>query len=198
MEQRNRYWATIIYQESVPDDWKERLKNLHTPALASPIHDKDIDNKGEVKKSHRHIILLYESLKSRKQATEAFSVIGGVGAESVACLRSYVRYLTHIDNPEKAQYNSDDVIAFSGADYNLLSELSTDKYKIMAEILDYITDNHIESYAEVLNYARHNNPSWFRVLVDNGTMPIVQFLKSKTWERNQTRQLLQEQDTHIK
>ena len=120
MERRSRYWASIIYQESAPNDWEDRLQDLHIPAIVSPIHDKDVDKNGELKKKHRHVILLYESLKSRGQAAEVFSSIGGVGAEAVANMHSYVRYLTHLDSPEKAQYSSDDVIVFSGANYNSL------------------------------------------------------------------------------
>ena len=31
-------------------------------------------------------------------------------------------------------------------------------------------------------YARENNFEWFKVLCDSGTLPIVQFLKSRYWE----------------
>lgn len=36
--------------------------------------------------------------------------------------------------------------------------------------------------AELLLFAKENRNDWFRTLCDNGTITMVQFLKSRYWE----------------
>lgn len=61
--------------------------------------------------------------------------------------------------------------------------LSSDKYSAMGEIIDFCIENGLDSYAQLLLYAKNNREDWFRVLCDSGTITIVQFLKSRYWER---------------
>ena len=110
--------------------------------------------------------------------------MGGVGAEPIKCVRAYARYLCHLDNPEKAQYSINDVICCCGADYYSLIQSSSDKYSAIGEIIDFCELEDIVSYAELIIYARENNFEWFKILCDSGTLPIVQFLKSRHWEIN--------------
>lgn len=185
MEKRTRNWATVVYPESAPDNWKIFLEEQHVPALISPLHDRDINADGTLKKEHYHIMLLFDGVKTREQAAEVFHIIGGVGAEPVKSARAYARYLTHMDNPEKAQYDSNEVITYSGANYNILTSLAADKYSAIGEMIDYCMENSIVSYAELLLFAKNNRQDWFRVLCDNGTVTLVQFLKSRYWEITQ-------------
>ena len=72
--------------------------------------------------------------------------------------------------------------ALSGADYNTMISLASDKYSAIGEMIDFCIQNCIESYAQLLLYAKDNCKDWFRVLCDNGTVTMVQFLKSRYWE----------------
>lgn len=179
---RTRNWGTIVYMESAPENWKMILEEQHIPALVSPLHDKDINANGELKKEHYHVMLMFNGVKTAEQAQEVFSLIGGVGTEAIKCSKAYARYLCHLDNPDKAQYNIDDVMYFSGADYDNILRLATDKYSAIGEMIEFCLQNGIVSYAQLLLYARENRQDWFRVLCDNGTMTMVQFLKSHHWE----------------
>lgn len=190
MAKRNRNFATIVYPSSelTVSNWVEILENTHIPALISPLHDKDKTTTGEEKKVHHHVVLLFESVKTREQAQEIFELIGGVGVEPVNCIGAYSRYLCHLDNPEKAQYDVKDIISLSGARYQDIIENSTqDKYEIIGEIIDFCEERDIVSYAELLSYSRKNNKKWFRCLVDS-TLPILTFLKSRQWEHSITKQ----------
>ena len=60
--------------------------------------------------------------------------------------------------------------------------VASDKYTAIGEMLEFCMVNGIESYAELLLYAKNNCIDWFHVLCDNGTVTIVQFLKSRYWE----------------
>ena len=102
-----RNFATVVYPESAPENWLERLDGLHVPAFVSPLHNQDINPDGSPKKPHWHILIMFAGVKTREQAQEVIDAIGGVGCESVSTVRGYARYLVHADNPEKAQEQED-------------------------------------------------------------------------------------------
>ena len=178
---RTRNYATVVYPDSAPDNWQELLVQQFVPAFISPLHDKDINPTGEPKKPHWHVIIMFEGVKTQEQATEIFNSIGGVGCERVNSIRGYSRYLCHLDNPDKVQYNVDDVRSLSGADYTSCIGLATDRYKAIDEMMQFCDDNNIYSYSTLLRYCRSERRDWFRVLCDNGTFVIKEFLKSKSW-----------------
>ena len=57
---RRRSYAGVIYPESMPDDWDEYLTSLHIKILLSPLHDKDLNPDHELKKSHYHILAMFD------------------------------------------------------------------------------------------------------------------------------------------
>lgn len=182
---RARNFATVVYPESAPDKWQETLADQFVPAFISPLHDKDVNPTGEPKKSHYHVILMFEGKKSKEQAEALISLFGGVGCETVNSIRGYARYLCHLDNPEKAQYNPENVRCICGSDYNGVCSLVIDKYKAIREMMQYCYDNNIVSYAELLEYCAMERFDWFRVLCDNGTVVMREYLKSKSWTNQQ-------------
>lgn len=179
---RRRNFATVVYPESAPADWQTILQEQFIPAFISPLHDKDINPTGEPKKAHYHVMLMFEGKKSKEQAVEVFEKIGGVGAEVVNSIRGYARYLCHLDNPEKAQYNIDDVRCICGSDYAGTIGLAIDKYKAVREMIDFCKEYNIEAYSDLLEYASTERADWFRVLCDNGTIVMKEYLKSKSWK----------------
>ena len=178
---RTRNYATVVYPESAPADWQEILAAQFVPAFISPLHDKDVNPTGEPKKPHYHVMVMFDSVKYSEQASELFKAIGGVGVEHVQSQRGYARYLCHLDNPEKTQYSAEEVRQLCGADYPGTIGLVTDKYKAISEMIDFCKAMNIVSYSELLEYSRDNRFEWFRVLCDNGTVVIKEYLKSRTW-----------------
>lgn len=179
---RKRNFATVVYPESAPDGWRETLAGYFVPAFVSPLHDRDINAAGnEPKKAHYHVMVMFEGKKSDEQVKAIFDSIGGVGLESVASLRGYARYLCHLDNPEKAQYNPSDVVSLNGSDYSYTIGIVADKYKAVREMIAFCRDNGIVSYAQLLEYAAVEQDSWFRVLCDSGTVVMKEYLKSVSW-----------------
>lgn len=178
---RTRNYATVVYPESAPDGWQDILSQCFVPAFISPLHDKDINPTGEPKKPHYHVVIMFDGVKTREQAQEVFTKIGGVGCEVVQSIRGYSRYLCHLDNPEKAQYAQEDVRSLCGADYPGTIGLVTDKYKAIGEMIDFCEQNNVVSYSELLVYCRSERFDWFRVLCDNGTVVMKEYLKSRQW-----------------
>jgi hypothetical protein len=178
---RTRNFATVIYLDSAPSNWQEILSDLHVQAFVSPYHDKDKNPNNENKKPHYHVMIMYDGKKSIEQAKENFDKIGGVGCEIVNSTRGYARYLCHLDNPEKQQYNIDDVKSFGGADYMSIINLVTDKYIIIGEMQDFCEKYNITSFYLLCNYARKNRSDWYRALCDNSSFYMKEYLKSKKW-----------------
>ena len=181
---RTRNFATVLYADSAPKNWQEILSEHKIPTIISPYHDHDTNPGGELKKPHWHVLIMFDGVKTIDQAKEIFSTINGVGTEIIKSIRGYARYLCHMDNPEKHQYNESEVITLCGADYPGIIGLPIDKYKSIGEMIDYCKSHKIYSYAVLLEYARESEFSWFRILCDCGTLVMKEYLKSKSWEKN--------------
>lgn len=180
---KTRNWATIVYPESAPEGWMDILNESHVPAIVSPLHDKDINpGTDEPKKPHYHVLIMYDGPKDETLARMLFDSIGGVGCAAVNSVRGQARYFCHLDNPEKAAYSPDDIKAFSGANYTDLIALPSDKYKIIGEMMDWVEENDIRSYRDLMVYARHQKNDWFQCLCDSGTYVMKEYLKSRTWQ----------------
>lgn len=183
-ESRTRNFATIVYKESAPDNWLEILQEELVPCLVSPYHDKDINPTGEVKKPHWHVLIMFDGVKSMKQAQAIVDKISGVGCRKINSLRGYARYLCHLDNPEKAQYSENDVIQLCGADFQEIIQLQSDKYKIIEEMCNFCEDHDIFSFYELARYSINHNESWKRALFDNSSFFMKEYLKSRQWTFN--------------
>jgi hypothetical protein len=182
---RYRNFATVVYPDSAPENWQSILSDWHVPAFISPLHDKDINPTGESKKPHFHVILVFDGKKSISQVAEIFNTINGVGCEIIKSLRGYARYLCHLDNPEKAQYNTEDVRQLCGADYNSVIGLATDKYKAIGEMQDFCEQYDVISFFALAKYARSNRPDWHRILCDCGSVFMREYLQSRKWSKEQ-------------
>ena len=86
-----------------------------------------------------------------------------------------------MDNPDKYQYNIEDVKQLSGADYHGVIGLALDKYKAISDMIDFCESNDFISYSDLLIYCRNQRFDWFRILCDNGTYVIKEYLKSRNW-----------------
>jgi hypothetical protein len=181
---RTRNFATVVYPESAPENWQDILSDCRIPAFISPLHDADVNPTGEPKKPHFHVILAFEGPKTVEQAVGIFSLIGGVGCEIVQSLRGYARYLCHLDNPEKHQYDISLVKSLCGADYASAIDLVTDKYKAIGEMQDFCEEYDINSFYLLSRYAKMHRSDWQRVLCDSGSVFMREYLKSRKWSKD--------------
>lgn len=177
-ERRTRNFVTVVYPDSAPDDWLNTIAELKIPCFISPLHDKDINANGESKKPHWHVMLMFEGVKTEAQVRDVVSTFGGVGLEIVNSLRGYARYLCHLDNPEKAQYSTDNVSMYGGADYFNIIGLASDKYKAVAEMIDFVKENNILFFSDMLEYASVHRNDWFKLLCDNSAYIVKEYIFS--------------------
>jgi hypothetical protein len=189
---RTRNYATIVYPESAPPDWIERLKETHVQALISPLHEHDVNPDGEPKKPHYHVLLIFGSVKTLEQAQEVFAQIGGVGQENVLTLRGYARYLCHIDNPEKAQYDAKDVISIGGLDYYDIISLPTDKYELTKKIVKICHTRGVEYFDDLLMLLIEEDEALYRNLHDNSFV-VREFLSSRRAKKRDRAQAMEDE-----
>lgn len=163
---KTRNWAFIVYPESAPDNWLTILEGLHMQALISPLHDKDVDEDGHTKKPHWHVMLIASGPISQKRANEIIEPFGGTkNAEYVLSSRGYARYLAHMDNPEKAQYDPEQIRSVGGADIAKLISSEQDQMSVFTEIMSWCEDQGVCSFSVLLRYARTHRENWLPPLI---------------------------------
>ena len=186
---RTRNWTFIVYPESAPTDWREKLDETHAPFCISPLHDKDVNPDGTPKKPHWHVVMLFEGMKTYEQVEEIAKSTNGTIPQRVESGRGMVRYLAHMDNPEKAQYDKSLIEAHGGvdlADY-LVSSAASEMEKVK-EMLRYIVENDVVEYEDLVIYAMENETEWFELLVTSKTYFVNAFIKSRRHRREQEKQ----------
>lgn len=183
---RTRVYAILVYEDSAPDDWRERLTQEHVSALISPYHDKDVNPDGSQKKPHWHVMIMFDGVKSQEQVDALWDKVLGENRvkhyETVNSTRGYGRYLCHLDNPEKAQYSKDEVQALGGADYEEIISLPSDDWEILDQIFDYIDESGERYYSRLLRYCRRERRDWWKLLVQRHSYVVVSYLKSVATE----------------
>lgn len=180
--QRGRNWMVIGYPESLPTDWRDYIANLGVRVLVSPLHCDDLNATGEQKKPHHHFLFIFDSVKSPDQVKEIADYLHAPIPMKQDSAVGAARYLCHLDNPEKAQYNPVEVLEFGGADYLSLINRTSDKYRLISEMMDWCDEQGQYSYAALMRFARKENEEWFRALCDNCGWAMKEYMKSSQWE----------------
>lgn len=150
---KKRNWAFVLYPESAPKDWRDILAQTGLQVAISPLHDKDLNPTGEPKKPHYHVILVYDGPTTYNNV-KAFTNgrLGQTIPQPLEQVRGYYRYLTHEDNPEKAQYSKSDIETLNGFDIRDFVQLtSSEVTKATREIIQLIRDNGITEYADLID-----------------------------------------------
>lgn len=181
---RTRSWTFILYPESAPSDWREILDDLYIEWVESPLHDKDFNADGELKKAHWHILLMFPSVKSYEQVKDITDKLNSPAPQKAMSAKGVVRYMLHLDNPEKYQYERSGLIGHGGADIaELLRPTSSDRYGLIKEMIVFIRENGIVEFTEIMDYAiEYRYDDWFPLLADNSAFVIEKYIKSNRFK----------------
>lgn len=177
-----RNFAFIMYPESMPDDWEKILGDWHIKILISPLHDADVNADESEKKPHYHVIIIFDGPATAARAQAVADSVCGTIILPVASLRSYARYLCHMDNPEKAQYDVCEVRCMGQVDYLDIVASAADVDAIITEMEQWCDENGVFSYAQLCRYARNEKPQWARILRHRCTVHMKAYLQSCQWE----------------
>ena len=180
-DNRTRTWSFVLYEDSAPDNWRDVLDDMHIEWIESPWHDKDVNANGEPKKKHKHILLLFQGKKSYEQIKEITDELQQPIPQRCHNAKALVRYMAHMDNPEKAQYSPSDIIAHGGVDLaDMLRPSSSERYTLIRDMIDYIRSAAVTEFQDLMDYAAAEHfDDWFPLLCDNSAYVIGQYIKSQ-------------------
>lgn len=178
--ERVRNWNIIVYPESAPDNWRSVLDEQRIPWIESPLHDNDLNADGEPKKPHYHVTLLFAGCKSYEQIKEITHSLNCPIPQICHDVRGSVRYMVHMDNPEKEQYNVSDIIGHGGADpYKYVDLLKTRVREVTREIILFCKDNGITEFSDLVEYCLLNaEDDWYNVAMHYATLSIKTYINS--------------------
>lgn len=178
---RTRNWTFVLYPESAPENWRSILDEEHLEWVESPLHDKDVNSTGELKKPHWHILLMFAGVKKYEQIKEITDKLKCPIPQRCHNARAMVRYMAHLDNPEKSQYSISDIIGHGGVDIaEMLRPSSSERYTLIKEMIAYVRKNNILEFQDLMDYAADERfDDWFPLLCDNSAYVVGQYIKSQ-------------------
>ena len=154
---KKRNWTFVLYPESAPSDWLEKLKISGLLCAISPLHDKDINPTGEKKKAHYHILLVYSGPTTYNAVAKFTASLNATIPQPIESVRGIYRYFSHMDNPEKYQYDRAEILHLNGFNIADLVELSKSEVnEIKLKILRLIRDMDILEYADLIDTLTDN------------------------------------------
>lgn len=154
---KKRNWTFVLYPESAPKDWKEQLKISGLMSAISPLHDKDTNPTGEAKKAHYHILLVYSGPTTYNAVAKFTASLNATIPQPLESVKGMYRYFSHKDNPEKYQYNEDDIVTVNGFNIADLVELTKSEVnEIKARVLRLIREIDIIEYADLVDFLTDN------------------------------------------
>lgn len=170
---RKRTYEFIMYKDSMPDNAIDILKDLHIPMYISPLHTKE-DNDKEIKE-HYHVMIMFDGKKPASVVYEIADMVNGhvdkITNGVVSSPVAYARYLCHLDEDNKKQYDVNDVleigaVKYAYTDYILLPK---DEFRAIMEICDFIVDTpEIRCLYQLVNYCLFNKKiNWFKIIKKN-------------------------------
>lgn len=179
-ETRSKSWTFVLYEDSAPENWRMLLDEHHIQWAESPWHDRDVNATGEQKKKHKHIALSFGSLKSYEQVKEITDSCHAPIPQRCHDLRGLIRYMAHLDNPEKAQYDVSEIIGHGGMDIKeLLRPSSSERYSLIADMIRWCKENSIDEYQDLMDYALvAHYDDWFPLLSDSCSIVMQAYIKS--------------------
>lgn len=177
---KGRNWAFVMYPESMPVDWFEKLEQTGLPFAISPLHDKDLNPTGEEKKPHYHVICQYSNTTTSKNVRDnVCSLVNGTIPIKLESIKGMYRYHLHLDNPEKYQYDDRDRIFINGFDVSNVNALTkTEIDKIKKELVSFILDNDINEYSDLLKILLENDLNNMFIVASNCTIFFNSFISS--------------------
>lgn len=177
-----RYFAFILYPESLPADWQDKLEKLDVAMAISPLHDKDkkevrkeelsedelavLNNGGSLfKKAHYHVLYVaknpvtVESIRKKIKRCLGNKTVSHI--EIVDGVKSYFDYLTHESKDaikkHKHKYNKADLIFINDFDIDrYITVDEAEKNDIADLLIDLILEFRIENMFQLERFIQEN------------------------------------------
>lgn len=181
MADKCRYFAGLVYPDSAPDDWRAQLKNTHGAFAISPLHEP-----GDGEKNHYHVIYRHSNTVSTDAAKKVLppGIFANDHIEQVAAPRNYQRYLIHLDDPDKQQFEGGvtAIDVLNGFPLDLSRDMSKSELAgIRNEIIELIRENSITEYSDLIDLLFDQGAVDHLDYACNHTIFFSNYLSSKRW-----------------
>lgn len=161
-----RYFTFLLYPESIPADWKQRLELIGVPIAISPLHDRDKSNvEGQTyKKAHYHVI--YVARNPVTPESVRIKIKRLLGDKSIAKVQIVIRsmesmylYLTHESKDavekKKHKYSKHDIVLLNNFDIDRYITLDVeDKDDMLNDVCDLIDDHNLANMRELRRFVK--------------------------------------------
>ncbi len=177
---KKRNWAFVLYPESAPEDWRERLKISGLMSAISPLHDKDVNPTGEPKKAHYHVLLVYSGPTTYGAVEKFTKSLNATIPQALESVRGMYRYFSHKDNPEKYQYDEGEITTINGFNIVDMVELTRSEVnQIKVQILRLVRELDIIEYADLVDFLVDNGMSAEYDVAVNNTFFFNSYIASR-------------------
>lgn len=101
MAEKNRYWCGVLYPENMLDGWQDLIGDLLQLPYCYCVHDADHDSKSDHRKTHVHLIIVFNNTTTYNHAVRVFSELNAPGriavntVKGIINIRSMYDYLIH-------------------------------------------------------------------------------------------------------
>lgn len=188
---KGNYWILVLFEDNIEKNpnWKEKLINSHLRFCISPYHNKDIwteadiiehpereeyikEHLGEPKKPHYHVLIHCDqntTFSTMKEITQEMNL-----PIPLVCRSPYgmYHYFTHEFNPDKAQYDPNEIRHFNGSDpSDYLMEISKLEAMNIKQILaEKFVELKLKKFYQMQRVAAsYDNPKYLHIFQNNVT-----------------------------
>lgn len=203
VRQSGCWWSAIVYPESAPDGWIDRLKAQGFRIAISPLHDKDVwmhdspekvdPETGEVipkgaayklgdkKKAHWHVIIVVDKRTGYVEMNDILRRITNCPyIQKCRSLRNSYDYFLHINAPEKCQtYRKEDIQIYNNF------HLEPTKYEmnlISVEMIKLIQEHQLDNWASVVEFFQ-DDPE-LSLILSTRTAFFSSYVKARYYRNN--------------
>lgn len=151
---KSRYWASILYEDSAPKNYKDILSNLGLQCVISPWHDRDVnEGTGEIKKKHKHVLYIFDGPTTYSKVQKLSTVLNGSIPIIQASAKGAIAYWIHKNNPEKAQYDVKDIELVNIDSLNDVIELTEEDIRaIWKHIYQMVNKQNVMEVGDIMDY----------------------------------------------
>lgn len=180
---KGRAWLFEVYPESAPDDWKIALTQMGLPWACGPLHDRDTYEDGRLKKAHWHCCIVWPkktntTIKHVKEITKQLANTSAV----IPCadVPGSVRYWSHNELKNKAQYCIDDIEFYNGFNPDDLQDIKKENERLYVSVIknqilssnlyhlwdidEYLERQFEDTDPEIIDYFRSHSIYWDKML----------------------------------
>ena len=203
IRQQGLWWSFIIYEDSVPDNYLDKLKATGMQIALSPWHDKDTWNHdspemvnaetgeivpkgarykmGDRKKSHRHGIVKTDKKVSWREMNALLQrILHCPYIQKCRSLKNAFDYFLHINDPNKYQgYFKDEIIKLNGF---VIEPTKLEQGILYDEVATNVIEKKFSLWRDVVQHY-HGQPEYMLIMSSRPSI-ITQLVKENFNEQH--------------